>query len=128
MGLDTIVGVIFPVLTVVIGGACILLFSVTTTLRASNSDLRERVKDLEAKNLTNEATISAQKVEIELWSKTVTGEVHLVAIEDLLTHHNNYAVKLGDSLTKCMAHLDGSIEDLDDLMKELLLLMKKDRA
>lgn len=109
IGLDTITSVVFPVLTVIIGGACILLFSVTTTLRASNSDLRERVRDLEAKEARSEVTITGQAAEIEALRKVVTGEVHLVAITDLLTEHHAEAVKIWKSWDQRLNHFDTAL-------------------
>lgn len=92
MQIGHLVSVIFPVLTVIIGAACILLFSVTTTLRASNTDLRDRVKELEDTKKRLEAMNAAHTAELEALRKVVTGEVHLVAITDLLDHHHKEAV------------------------------------
>lgn len=92
MDIPSALGVIFPLLTVIIGGACILLFSVTTTLRTSNGDLRDRVSDLEAKEVRNEATILRQESEIAALQKVVTGEVQLAALADVLDAHHHESV------------------------------------
>lgn len=92
MDVGAILAVVFPLLTVIIGGACILLFSVTTTLRTSNGDLRDRVSDLEAKEVRNEATILQQKSEIVALQKVVTGEVQLAALADVLDAHHHESV------------------------------------
>lgn len=110
------VSVIFPVLTVIIGGACILLFSVTTTLRASNTDLRERVKELEAKDERNAGTIKAQAAQIDALGKVVTGEAHLVAIGDLLTEHHAEAKANWVLVTGTLGHVDETMERLADAL------------
>lgn len=82
LSMGTVVGVIFPLLTVIVGGACVLLFSITTTLRASNGDLRDRVDDLEKEQTKDKATIKEQHAELEALKKVVTGEVQLAALGD----------------------------------------------
>lgn len=116
--MDIIISVIFPVLTVVIGGACILLFSVTTTLRATNDDQGKRIAFLEDKSSRDDKKIEAQATEITLWSKTVTGEVHLVAITDLLSHHHDQAVAIWDQW-------NGRFEHLENLMTRLVELQEQ---
>jgi hypothetical protein len=113
MDLATIVQFIFPLLTCIAIGIGILLLSMTTTLRQSNQDLRERVRDVETENARHETTIKAQATKIEaqsaeiaLWSKTVTGEVHLVAITDLLTHHHERATKVWEAWGVKLDHVD----------------------
>lgn len=88
MELSAILDVVFPILVVVVGGACILLYGVTSTLRTSNGDLRDRVSDLEAAETRNEATIKKQDAEIEALRKVVTGEVQLAALADVLDAHH----------------------------------------
>jgi hypothetical protein len=100
VSLATILGVVFPLLTIIIGGACVLLFSVTSTLRASNGDLRDRVADLEKEQSIDRATIKTQAGEIKTQAaeivalqKIVTGEVQLTALTDLLEHHHADTIK-----------------------------------
>ena len=88
----TILGVVFPVLTIIVGGACILLFSITGTLRSSNGDLRDRIGDLEREQAVDKATIITQAGELEALKKVVTGEVQLAAITDVLTHHHETSI------------------------------------
>lgn len=95
MTVSTALGVIFPLLTVIIGGACILLFSITTTLRTSNGDLRDRVSDLEAKSVRDEAKITAQASEIVALQKVVTGADQLAYLSTVLdAHHTESTVAL----------------------------------
>jgi hypothetical protein len=90
--LSTLVGIVFPILTIVVGGACVLLFGVTTTLRASNGDLRARVTDLEAGEGRSQEKIAGQASEIAALQRVVTGEVQLTAIADVLGHHHSQSV------------------------------------
>lgn len=112
------ISVIFPVLTVIIGGACILLFSVTTTLRASNTDLRERVKELEDKDRRNEVTITDLRAQAEALGKVVTGEAHLVAIGDLLTEHHTEAKDAWAHMGSTLTHVDETMTDLAEVLRE----------
>lgn len=132
MDAQTIIQFIFPMLTFVTVGACILLFSMTTTLRQSNTDLRDRVTDVEAENKRHEATIKsqaekidAQSEEIALWAKTVTGEVHLVAITDLLTHHHDQAVKVWEQWGVRLDHVDTGIDGVRVLLARLVELEER---
>lgn len=106
------ISVIFPVLTIIIGGACILLFSVTTTLRAANTDLRDRAKDLEGQVQRLEEKVHSQAAEIAIWQKTVTGEVHLVAITDLLSTHHTESVQKWDELGQTLTHTDLTLDGM----------------
>lgn len=116
--LGSIVGVIFPLLTLLAGGGCILLYGSTTTLRANNGDLEKRVDLLEAEGLrkdaqieTHQKEIAGQKGELLALSKVITGEVHLVAITDLLTEHHAQAVAewgvINGSMSELLALLKG---------------------
>ena len=107
-----IIGVIFPVLTVIIGGACILQFSITTTLRASNTDLRERVKELSDELKNAEVKIASQSSEIEALRRVVTGEAHLVAIADLLDLHHKEALRVWRELEKVVTHTDKTMDQI----------------
>lgn len=127
--MDLVISVIFPVLTVIIGGACILLFSVTTTLRASNSDLTARVdflekeRDrLELEKRTDRETFDAKLVasagELEALRKVVTGEAHLVAISDLLTEHHSEALAQWANVTTTLGHVDQTLEHVASALEE----------
>jgi hypothetical protein len=104
--------VVFPVLTIIIGAACALQFSVMTTLRASNADLRERVKELEDKDTRSDVKIAGQNAELAALGKVVTGEVHLVAITDLLEHHHAESVRIWGDVQKTLTHVDKTIDAL----------------
>ncbi len=92
MDAGTVISVVFPLLTLITGGACILLFSITTTLRANNGDLKDRVAILEAEIATEKAENAAMKVELAAMHKVVTGEVQLAAILTLLEAHDKNSV------------------------------------
>lgn len=115
----TVVGVVFPILTIIIGGACALLLSVTTTLRASNGDLRDRVTDLEAEQKIDKSLINSQKADLDALRKIVTGEVQLAAITDLLEHHHQAAVTAWQSV-------EGKIDQLAPSLDTILAEIKKD--
>lgn len=114
------ISVIFPVLTIIIGGACILLFSVTTTLRAANTDLRDRAKDLEGQVQRLEEKVQSQAAEIAIWQKTVTGEVHLVAITDLLSTHHTESVQKWSDLHDTLTHTDHTLEAMAESTNNLV--------
>lgn len=105
MSVGTVVSVVFPLLTLIIGGACLLLLSVTTTLRANNGDLKDRVdlleKDLAQEKLDN----AALKAEVGALQKVVTGEVQLAAIE---TH----VVALDRTTTAGLARIEKGIDQV----------------
>src|SRR5687768_7905247 len=83
-----IVGIIFPILTVIAGGIAILAYGANKVLRDTAEDLRKRVNDLEKDREQDRNVISAQAAELKVWQRAVTGEVQLAAIMDLLdTHH-----------------------------------------
>lgn len=107
-----VLSVVFPVLTIIIGAACALQYSIVTTLRASNTDLRERVKELEDKDSRNEVTIAGQVAELAALGKVVTGEVHLVAITDLLEHHHAESVRIWADVQTTLVNVDKSITAL----------------
>ena len=111
--LGSIVGVIFPLLTLLAVGACALLYGVTTTLRANNGDLKDRVGILEHEGETKDHKITAlqaevigQKGELDALRKVVTGEIHLVAITDLLTAHHTQAVKEWRDIETVLIRID----------------------
>lgn len=69
------------------------------TLRGSNGDLRSSVGDLEREREILRETIATERTEttskiaelqsaVEVLGKTVTGEAHLVALQDMLDHHH----------------------------------------
>lgn len=115
----TIVGVVFPILTIIIGGACALLLSVTTTLRASNGDLRDRVTDLEREQAVDKTLIASQQSDLDALRRVVTGEVQLAAITDLLEHHHRAA-------TTAWHAVEGKIDGLNPSLETILAEIKRD--
>lgn len=92
MDLGTIVGVVFPLLTVITGGACVLQFSVTRTLRDNNGDLKERVSILESEIAIEKTANASLQSQVDALQKVVTGEVQLQAILTLLEGHDRASV------------------------------------
>jgi hypothetical protein len=117
--METIINLAFPLMTVVIGAACILLFGATATLRATNGDQEKRILFLEGKSARDDAKIEAQEQEIKLWAKTVTGEVHLVAITDLLTDHHTQAVTVWNQWNSHFDRLESLMTRLVELQEDV---------
>ena len=103
---------IFEVLTVIIGGACVLLLVSTKTLRDSRDDQEKRIAFLEAKSKRDDETIAGQSVQIDALGKVVTGEAHLVAIFDLITEHHDEARTNWSTVGATLAHIDVTMTDL----------------
>lgn len=126
--MDTIVNVIFPVLVVIIGGACTLLLISTKTLRDSRDDQEKRIVFLESQHERDVETIRSQGEEIRVWSKTVTGEVHLVAITDLLSHHHDQAVQIWNQWEGRFEHLEELLGHQDALLARVVTLLESHRS
>ncbi len=123
--IGSIFGVIFPLLSVIALAGCALLFGVQTTLRANNGDLKDRVAILEAEQKVDKETIAAQSKqisahqgEIETFSKVITGEVHLVAITDLLSEHHAQAVAQWEGINEVLTHIDTTMAGAGELLHE----------
>ncbi len=82
--IGTVVSVLFPVLTIIVSGACVLLFATTTTLRATNGDQEARIKFLEGEQERDKKLIADDESEITALQKVVTGEAQLQAIASQL--------------------------------------------
>ena len=106
--LDDISGVL-GLLTIITGGISVLLLVSTKTLRDSRDDQEKRIAFLEAKSARDDKEIANQAGEINALQKVVTGEVHLVAIADLLEHHHNQAVVMWDELKGTLTHIDSTL-------------------
>lgn len=87
-----VVGIIFPILTIVAGGVAILAYGSNKVLRETATDLRSRVSDLEHEREIDRQKIASQEAELKVWQRAVTGEVQLAAILDLLSDHHREAV------------------------------------
>lgn len=86
------VGIIFPILTIIAGGIAILAYGANKVLRDTANDLRLRVNDLEKDRAIDRKVIATQAAELRVWQQAVTGEVQLTAIKDLLDQHHSEAV------------------------------------
>lgn len=116
---------VFPLLSVLALGGCALLFGVQTTLRANNGDLKERVAILEAEQVADKKTINGQaeqiaahQGELAALSKVITGEVHLVAITDLLSAHHAQAVQQWDSVNTVLVRIDTTMAGALALLRD----------
>lgn len=98
--IGTAVNVVFPVLVLIVSGVCLLLFTTTTTLRATNGDLERRVAILEAEQTRDKDLIVGQATEIMALQKIVTGEVQLQAISDLLVEHHKQSLAAWARITE----------------------------
>lgn len=116
--MNIIVSIVFPLLTIVVGGFCVLQLGITKTLRDSNGDLRARVDDLEASDKRKDATIGGQAAEIAALQRVVTGEVQLAAIADVLQHHHEQAVTFWDNANRVLEHTDATLAELTTLLRE----------
>ena len=111
-------GAIFSVLTIIIGGVCVLLLVSTKTLRDSRDDQEKRIKFLEDQAVRDKDTISTQAGQIDALGKVVTGEVHLVAIIDLLTEHHTEAVRNWARVSGIIGHIDKSQAEVIAALRE----------
>lgn len=113
----TVVSVVFPVLTIIVSGACLLLFATTSTLRATNGDQGERIKVLEGEQARDKALITGQASEIAALQKVVTGEVQLQAIADVLDHHHAQAVQMWGRVDQVLDHTAHILDLLEERAK-----------
>lgn len=92
-------------------------------VRADNADLRQRVEDRDVKLAEerdarlNERAQDREKIAklqeaVDVLRSTVTGETHLVTLEDLVTHMNEVLVQHHES---AMTELHGLKDALDKL-------------
>lgn len=114
----TIVGIVFPILTIVAGGVAILAYGSNKVLRDTAADLRTRIEDLESERDTVRAKADSASAELKVWQKAVTGEVQLAAILDLLGDHHREAVQewaknraMQGELVQTMKELSKAIAD-----------------
>jgi Tfp pilus assembly protein PilN len=161
--IDIVLRVVFPVLTVVVSGACVLLFGGFTTVKSTNEEQGKRIRFLEEERdrLAEERAAEREKdaeerrverekyahefanlrAEAEVLRKTVTGEIHLVAITDLLTHHHDQAVQIWTTLaenhqaqeqrlvvlTAAVESVDSNLDALGANIRELITVMAAER-
>ena len=110
----------FTVLTIIIGGVCIMLFTSTKTLRDTAGDQERRIKQLEEERTRDKATISSQETEIKIWKDAVTGESQLADISALLTTHHNESVNQGQAILAALGHVGVALDSVDDSMSTLV--------
>lgn len=128
--LGHIANIVFPILVLIIGGVCALVLGNQKTLRDSRDDLEKRVAFLEDKSQRDDqtitqkdATITQKDKEIEVWRKTVTGEVQLAAITDLLATHHSESVQKWDALGATLTHTDRTLDNMAATMQALVAIL-----
>lgn len=97
---------VFGVLTVIVGGVCVLLLVSTKTLRDSRDDQEKRITQLEAERTRDKAELAGKDAQIDALGKVVTGEAYLVAISDQIAQHHSEAVRQWTHVTTTLDHLD----------------------
>lgn len=84
MTLPHAIAVIFPVLTIIVSGFCILLYGSQTTLRATNGDQEKRIVFLEAEQVRDKREIGDLKANVEFLEGMARGDAQLAAIQTTL--------------------------------------------
>lgn len=79
---------VFGVTTILATAVAGLIWGTVRTVRDAASDLRGRVGDLEAERAKDKARIAELETANVVLTKTVTGEVHWVALMHLLKLHH----------------------------------------
>jgi len=85
---STVLTGVFGITTIIATAVAGLVWGTVKTVRDTASDLRGRVGDLEAGRYLDKARIAELETANEVLTKTVTGEVHWVALMHLLKMHH----------------------------------------
>jgi hypothetical protein len=107
---------IFGITTILATAVAGLVWGTVKTVRDTASDLRGRVGDLETERAKDKALIAELRTENTVLTKTVTGEVHWVALTALLTLHHKES---GERLEKVLAILDQVLSILNQVLSAL---------
>lgn len=99
-------------IAIIAGGAATTLLTVVRTLRESNNDLRRRVTDLEddrddlrVKLTERDDAVAQTRRDMDALAKVITGEAHLVALEQRLEEHHKQAMGGVERILKALAKL-----------------------
>ena len=115
-----LISAIFSILTIIVGGVCIMLFVSTKTLRDSRDDQEKRIKFLEDERTRDKTMIASQATEIGILRRTVTGEDQLVAISALLGQHHKDAVTHWVQVTAGLGHVGTTLDSVNDSIDNLV--------
>ncbi len=91
MDLGALLTTVFGITTVIAAGLAGLVYGAQRTLRESNSDLRNRVGDLEKDRAERDAKIAELTALYETAKQIATGEVQWQVVVDLMTAHQKDA-------------------------------------
>lgn len=114
---------VFSVLTVIVGGICIMLYVSTKTLRDSRDDMEHRISQLEAERSRDKETIASQETAIGFWRSAATGDEKLDKISALLNQHHRDAVAQWTKVGAALGHVGTTLDHVDDHLGELVDLM-----
>lgn len=81
-------------------------------LREQVGDQKTRIDFLETERAEDKATIARQTSDIAALQRVVTGEVHWVAISDLLETHHKAAVENWHTAHGYLERIDNGVRDL----------------
>jgi len=129
-----LISAIFSILTIVVGGVCIMLFVSTKTLRDSRDDQEKRITFLEAERARDRQTISDQQsliaaAEAKALSLIADSEkldtlgALIQSLSELLAQHHSEARQNWVVVTAGLGHLgtatDHMSESVDRLVEHL---------
>ena len=110
----TVLTGVFGVTTIIATAVAGLIWGTVKTVRDTAADLRGRVGDLEALRALDKAEIAELKTANQVLTKTVTGEVHWVALMHLLKLHHEES---GQDMKRAI-----------DLLIRVLAVLAKDQS
>lgn len=106
--------------TAVASGLLGLQLGTMRTLRETNGDLRDRVSDLEKTRTEDRAQIAELTSDKAALARVVTGEAHMVAFGDQLTHFG-HTLEQHDRAAKSHWEVDEALlGEIRDELRELL--------
>lgn len=109
-----LISFVFSILTVIVGGVCIMLFVSTKTLRDSRDDMEHRIVQLESERNRDKELLASQKTEIDILRNTVTGESHLVELKTMLRKHHQESTDQGKAILAALSHVGITLDSVDE--------------
>lgn len=116
----TLISGIFTVLTIIVGGVCIMLFVSTKTLRDSRDDQEKRILFLEAERARDKAKIGSLETAVGFWRSAATGDAKLDGISGLLDRHHADAVKNWLTMNAVLGHVGQTLDHLSESIDALV--------
>lgn len=110
---------ILAVLTIIIGGICILLVVSTKTLRDSRDDLEFRVNQLEGERTRDKDTIASQETAIRFWRSAATGDEKLEEIAAKLDRHHQEATGQWVLMNAGLGHIGETLDSVDEHLEQI---------